>query len=93
MHRILFQIKIFHGYFISVYCRVLADCSQAASNPNEKILIAENITLLTTPYPLLDIPAITENYPDYVLDPNVTQNLNQVKFKNFILFEFIATHI
>ncbi|KAJ8920176.1 hypothetical protein NQ315_011837 [Exocentrus adspersus] len=55
----------------------LSRCSQASVEPNEEVLESEvQIPEVTTEFPLLDLPAIIENYPDYVDDQNTSKAMN-----------------
>ncbi|KAJ8952129.1 hypothetical protein NQ318_018465 [Aromia moschata] len=50
----------------------LSKCSQASVNPNLEIMKTADIPEPSTPFPVLDVPVITENYPDYIDDQNIS---------------------
>ncbi|RZC33627.1 polycystin-2-like, partial [Asbolus verrucosus] len=49
----------------------LMSCGESDSKPNFEILQATPLPIITTPFPLLSLPVIEEDYPDYVADDTV----------------------
>nr|XP_023030409.1 polycystic kidney disease protein 1-like 2 [Leptinotarsa decemlineata] len=57
---------------------MFAGCSRAISGINLEILEPQAfIDEPTTPFPLVDFPVITENYPDYIDDENISKILTK----------------
>ncbi|KAG5861715.1 hypothetical protein JTB14_014694, partial [Gonioctena quinquepunctata] len=55
-----------------------SDCLRYNSEPNLEILqMHDTINMTSTPFPPLDLPAITEDYPDYGNDQNTSKILSK----------------
>ncbi|KAG5879811.1 hypothetical protein JTB14_035891 [Gonioctena quinquepunctata] len=58
--------------------KAFSECFRSSSAPNWGILeMHETVNMTITPFPLLDWPMITENYPDYGDDQNTSKVLSK----------------
>ncbi|CAH1155986.1 unnamed protein product [Phaedon cochleariae] len=68
--------------------KMYAECSQSGTAPNMEILeVNDTISEPPTPFPVMDIPAIVEDYPDYVDDQNISQILSKYEESSESLVE------
>lgn len=74
--------------------KTLLQCVETDAKPNAPLLVPTPLPLdLTTPYPLLTIPVITENYPDYDNDDSVSEKTKKYKAISRNFLEICSTNL
>ncbi|XP_074031697.1 location of vulva defective 1 isoform X14 [Leptinotarsa decemlineata] len=74
--------------------RMFSGCSRALEGENPEILqVQDTFVETTTPFVLVDFPVITEDYPDYVDDQNISKMLTKISEKSiYFLSDIPSSH-